>query len=52
MPDVEKIKEYLNPDMPKIIYYDETDSTNKRAIEYAKVFPESRESVIFIANLL
>lgn len=50
MPDVEKIKEYLNPDMPKIIYYDETDSTNKRAIEYAKVFPESRESVIFIAK--
>lgn len=50
MPDVEKIKEYLNTDMPKIIYYGETDSTNKRAIEYARAFPESRESVIFIAK--
>lgn len=50
MPDVKKIKEYLNTDMPKIIYYEETDSTNKRAIEYANEFPESRESVIFIAK--
>ncbi len=50
MPDIEKIREYLKMDMPKIIYYEETDSTNKRAIEYAKEHPENKKSVIFIAK--
>ena len=47
----EKIETELNSlgiDLPKIIFYDETDSTNTRAREYAKKNPG--ESAIFIAN--
>ena len=48
----EKIVEYLreigiNP--PKIVFYDEIDSTNTRAKEYAEA-ADSRETVVFIAN--
>ena len=48
----EKIIEELNKigiRPPKIIYYDETDSTNTRAKEYAES-EAGRESVVFIAN--
>lgn len=38
----------INP--PKIVFYEETDSTNTRAKEYAKKNPDSREPVVFIAN--
>jgi BirA family biotin operon repressor/biotin-[acetyl-CoA-carboxylase] ligase len=38
----------INP--PKIVFYEETDSTNTRAKEYAKENPDSREPVVFIAN--
>ena len=34
---------------PKIFFYDETDSTNTRAIEYAKSLQE-KEAAVFIAN--
>ena len=48
----EKIVEYLreigiNP--PKIVFYDEIDSTNTRAKEYAEA-DAGRETVVFIAN--
>ena len=48
----EKIEEELrkfgiNP--PKIVFYEETDSTNTRAKEYARS-AESKETVVFIAN--
>ena len=48
--DVEKTKKELKENIPEIIYYRETDSTNQRAKEYAKVFRERRESVVFIAD--
>ena len=35
---------------PKIIYYEQTDSTNTRAKEFAESNPENREPIIFIAN--
>ena len=40
----------INMPLPKIFYYDLTDSTNTRAKEYAKENPNNRETVIFIAN--
>ncbi|MBO5315445.1 MAG: biotin--[acetyl-CoA-carboxylase] ligase [Clostridia bacterium] len=50
MLDVNKIKTVLGKKAPKIIYYQETDSTNTRAKLYAKEHTESREPVIFIAD--
>ena len=50
MPDIEKIKEYLTEKEIKIIYYEETDSTNKKAREYAKANPESHTPAVFIAK--
>ena len=50
MPDIEKIKEYLTEKEIKIIYYEETDSTNKKAREYAKANPENRTPAVFIAK--
>lgn len=38
----------VNP--PKIIFYEETDSTNTRAKEYARSNPDLKENVVFIAN--
>lgn len=35
---------------PKIIFYNETDSTNTKAKEYAKENPNSNSPVVFIAN--
>ncbi len=49
----EKIEESLKKRgyvPPKIIFYEETDSTNARAKEYARENPDSRETVVFIAN--
>ena len=49
----EKIKENINKRgyvSPKIVFYDEIDSTNTRAKEYARENAESREPVVFIAN--
>ena len=43
----ELVKIGINP--PKIVFYDEIDSTNTRAKEYAEV-TDSRETVVFIAN--
>lgn len=48
----EKIIEHLREigiDPPKILFYDEIDSTNTRAREYAEA-TEGRETVVFIAN--
>ena len=52
MLSLERIYEELNKlgvKPPKILFYQETDSTNTRAKEYAEG-ASSRESVIFIAN--
>ena len=35
---------------PKIVFYEQIDSTNTRAKEYARENPESRTPVVFIAN--
>ena len=53
MLDEKKIKNLLLASgiaMPNIITYSETDSTNKRAKEYARSHPESRTPTVFIAN--
>ena len=53
MLNIERIQKELNNfgiSLPKIIFYEETDSTNQRAREYARENPESREPVVFIAN--
>ena len=44
----ELIRLGINP--PRIIYYEETGSTNTEAKEYAKSNPKSNETVVFIAN--
>ncbi len=47
-----KIEEELRKigiDPPKIVFYEETDSTNTRAKEYARS-ADSKETVVFIAN--
>jgi BirA family biotin operon repressor/biotin-[acetyl-CoA-carboxylase] ligase len=44
----EKLAE-LSITSPKIFFYDETDSTNTRAIEHAKA-AQSKENAVFIAN--
>ena len=53
MLSVEKITEELKKlgvDPPKIIFYDETDSTNTRAKEYAKENPDNKKTVVFMAD--
>ncbi len=44
-----KLKEYISSEC-KILYYEECDSTNTRAKEYAKENPEEKSPVIFIAE--
>ena len=47
-----KIEENLNSlgiSLP-VVFYEETDSTNTRAKEFAKAHPESRENMLFVAN--
>lgn len=49
----EKIeKELINLGVipPKIVFYEQTDSTNTRAKEYARENPDNRETVVFIAD--
>ena len=49
----EKIEEMFKKSgyvLPKIVFYEQTDSTNTRAKEYARENPDSRETVVFIAN--
>ena len=40
----------LGIEPPRIVFYDETDSTNTRAKEYARENPENRQTVVFIAD--
>ncbi len=47
---IEEELKKLGAKVPRIIFYDTTDSTNTRAKEYARENPESREPVIFIAD--
>lgn len=46
---IEKELKKLGIEPPKIVFYEEIDSTNTRAKEYAKA-SEQKETVIFIAN--
>ena len=53
MLSVDRISEELNSlgvKPPKIVFYEETDSTNTRAKEYARENLGKREPVVFIAN--
>lgn len=50
MLDIKRIENILGDGAPKIIYYDETDSTNLRAKIYARENPAEREPVVFIAD--
>ncbi len=50
MIDVAAICASFGDGTPRIFYYEMTDSTNKRAKEYARSHPESRAPVVFIAN--
>ena len=50
MLDIKKLSELLGGVAPKIIYYDETDSTNLRAKIYAEEHPTECCPVVFIAD--
>ena len=50
MLDIKRIENILGEDAPKIIYYEETDSTNLRAKIYAEENSLEREPVVFIAD--
>ena len=46
---MEELKD-LGTEPPRIIFYEQTDSTNTRAKEWAKQNPDNRLPVVFIAN--